>query len=73
MTSTIVSPPENLNEEKPVDREKSCPLLLRVFLANGPASQFERIWSRKVSGQRVADLYLARRYPFRVDQPGKGS
>jgi len=35
MTSAIMTPIEEKIEEKPVDREKSCPLLLRVFLSQG--------------------------------------
>ncbi|RWS21862.1 transcriptional co-repressor component-like protein [Leptotrombidium deliense] len=35
MTSTVITPAEDKNEEKPVDRERTCPLLLRVFLSNG--------------------------------------
>uniref|UniRef100_T1KN61 18 kDa Sin3-associated polypeptide n=1 Tax=Tetranychus urticae TaxID=32264 RepID=T1KN61_TETUR len=35
MTSTITAPIDDKNDDKPVDREKTCPLLLRVFLSNG--------------------------------------
>ncbi|RWS08744.1 Histone deacetylase complex subunit SAP18-like protein [Dinothrombium tinctorium] len=34
MTSTVIAADEK-SEERPVDRERTCPLLLRVFLSNG--------------------------------------
>ncbi|XP_074596723.1 histone deacetylase complex subunit SAP18 [Brevipalpus obovatus] len=45
MTSTIAAPSENKSDGKPVDREKTCPLLLRVFYNNDrhhPTMEFNR-------------------------------
>uniref|UniRef100_A0A914WNN5 18 kDa Sin3-associated polypeptide n=1 Tax=Plectus sambesii TaxID=2011161 RepID=A0A914WNN5_9BILA len=45
MNNTVVGSLVETQEEKPIDREKCCPLLLRVFCANGrhnPLSDYGR-------------------------------
>lgn len=39
MTSLVTTPLEEKKEEKQIDREKTCPLLLRVFVSKGRPHQ----------------------------------